>query len=261
MTPRREEIWEWRGQKKGYPVDAGTLGVAIRWQVLGLLGRPHGVVRICGRSAGTRRASSTVAGLSRSNLRVRSSWDRLRKQAVAASTAGAEVRPLVGCENAANAEEHFGVCLFEVGAGVCDLVDLGHGLCGVGRIGAEHGFKKNLLLLDVGFEVDELKAALLKDIVHLPGLLRRQCEPLDDHGVLPPHSRGGDMERAAHAAREAVPITHHVGATAVAWTVVLHHVGAHGHSLVGHALAHVGEASTHGRVGWRLAFDRCCRGR
>jgi hypothetical protein len=35
------EIREWRGQKKGYPVDAGTLGVVIRWQVLGLRRRLH----------------------------------------------------------------------------------------------------------------------------------------------------------------------------------------------------------------------------
>ena len=86
------------------------------------------------------------------------------------------------------------MCLFQVGAGLCDFVDLGHGFRGVERVSAQHGLEEYLLLLDIGFEVDELKTALLEDVVHFFRLLGREGKTLDDHGILPPHAGWHDAE-------------------------------------------------------------------
>ena len=54
---------------------------------------------------------------------------------VTAMLLGLHLGPLVGGEDAAQAEEHLGVGLFEVRAEVGDLRDLGEALGLVGRIG------------------------------------------------------------------------------------------------------------------------------
>ena len=146
---------------------------------------------------------------------------------------------MIGREDGANAEQHFGVPFLQIGAGVGNLVNLRLGFGGVQRIGAEQGLQHHFLLLHVGPEIDELEAALLEDAVHVLDLVGRKREPLHDHGVPPPHSLGADVEAALLAAESAshVAAIRHAGAAEVAGAVarlLLHHSGTH------HSGAHLG---------------------
>jgi hypothetical protein len=112
---------------------------------------------------------------------------------------GAEFGPLIWREDSANAEKHLGVSLLQVGPGLRDFIDLSRGLGGVEGIGVQYRFQQNLLLFKICPQIDELKAALLDDTVHLFDLIRGQGEPLSDYGVLPPNSRGSNVEASTHA--------------------------------------------------------------
>ena len=94
-----------------------------------------------------------------------------------------------------------------------------------------------------------MEAALLEDAVHLFGLLGCEGEPLDDHGVLPPHAGGSHAEFAALAAAEVVAVTHHLRTAEAllhAWLhIALRHAGAH--------------PLTHAGIRRRLALDGCGR--
>src|ERR1035437_5510773 len=237
------------GMKKGYPADAGTLGVSRCGWDLRLV---DGVHEVAGAGCAGSLASSTAtlcAGTAGATLSAGTIlWIEAALAFAACALAVAarsELGPLVRGEGGADAEEHFGVGFLEIGAGLGDLIDLGHGLRGVERIGAEHRLKQNLLLLYVGLEVDELEAALLEDAVHLFGLLGCEGEPLDDHGVLPPHAGGSHAEFAALAAAEVVAVTHHLRTAEAllhAWLhIALRHGGAH--------------PLTHAGIRRRLALD------
>src|ERR1035437_4389330 len=132
------------GMKKGYPADAGTLGVSRCGWDLRLV---DGVHEVAGAGCAGSLASSTAtlcAGTAGATL---SAGTTLSIESALAFAACSELGPLVRGEGGADAEEHFGVGFLEIGAGLGDLIDLGHGLRGVERIGAEHRLKQNLLLL------------------------------------------------------------------------------------------------------------------
>jgi hypothetical protein len=112
---------------------------------------------------------------------------------------GLELRPLVGGEDAADSEEHAGVGFFELGPGAGDVIDLAQDLVGVGRIDGEHGLEQDLLLLDIGFEIDELETALLEDVVHALLLVRGERDLLGDVGILPPDTGRSDAEVGTHS--------------------------------------------------------------
>lgn len=67
-----------------------------------------------------------------------------------------EFGPLLGGEDPADTEEHAGVGLLQVGAILCDGVDLSEDFCLVGLIGTDHGAQKNLVLLQSCLEVNQL---------------------------------------------------------------------------------------------------------
>ena len=146
------------------------------------------------------------------------------------------------------------MCLFQVSAGLSDLVDLSHGFCRVKRIGAEHRLEQDLLLLDVGLEVDELKAALLKDVVHLFRLFGREGKTLDDHGILPPHAGRRDVEVCVHGTSSRRADASTVTEVAGAIVSTLHHATLH--RAVAHTLPHA-RTDLGGRP---LALDGCGRG-
>jgi hypothetical protein len=73
--------------------------------------------------------------------------------------------------------KHLCVRLLKVGARIRDFIDLRRSLGGVERTGTQQRLKQHLLLLNVGMEVNQLKPALLKDVIHPLGLFRRQCQP------------------------------------------------------------------------------------
>jgi len=101
---------------------------------------------------------------------------------------GLQLGPLVGSEDAADMQEHFGVFLFERSAGVGDLVDLSDGLWLVNRIGVEDGFEEKLLFFERGVHVDELHAALQEKVVDLLLLVGGEADAGYELGVLPPHA-------------------------------------------------------------------------
>ena len=128
----------------------------------------------------------------------------------------AELGPLVRREDAADAEKHLGIGLFERGAGVGDLVDLGGSFCLVDGIGVHQGLKEELLLFEGSMQVDELDAALDEDVFHLLLLVRREADAGGDFGVLPPHAEA----LVAHiAVAMVVIVVHHAGA-AGRWTIL-----------------------------------------
>ena len=99
---------------------------------------------------------------------------------------GLELGPLLSGQDAADTEEHFCVGLFEVGAGLGGVVDLGQDFVGVWRVGGEEGLHLDLLLFEVGVEVDELDAGLLEDVFHALLLVCGEAEPGGEGGVCPP---------------------------------------------------------------------------
>jgi hypothetical protein len=181
-------------------MDPGTLLFAIKaW--LGKVDRfdpVTGVVWRWATAAHAAGAATTTAGSVGSRRTILTSG--ASRTAGATELVVAKLGPLVGCENGADAEQHFGVGFLKVGARLGDLVDLRHGFCGVHGISAEQRLKHDLLLFHVGLEVDELKAALLEDVIHFPALVGSESQPLDDHGVLPPHSGWADVEASTHGA-------------------------------------------------------------
>ena len=74
-----------------------------------------------------------------------SAWAFVDHEVPVAVFAGLELGPLIGSQDAADAEEHPGIGLFKLSAGVRNMVDLGEDLVRVGRIGVEHGLKNQLL--------------------------------------------------------------------------------------------------------------------
>ena len=119
--------------------------------------------------------------------------------AAVATLLGLEFGPLVGGKDGADAEEHSGVSLFKLGAGLGGSVDLGEDLVGVGWVGGKHGFELDLLFFDGGLEVDELETALLEDVVHALLLIGCDSQLLNDVWVLPPHSGRTDAKAGVHA--------------------------------------------------------------
>ena len=248
-----------RHKKKGYPACGYPMyGAKTTWIRADRWGRP-GCWCVGGASA-THAASTASAGATVG--RTAGSWTTLRAGS-AARTAGAfaeatvaELGPLVGGEHAANAEQHLGVGLLQVGAGLGDLIDLGRGLGDVQRVRAEHGFQHHLRLFKAGLQVDELEAALLEDVVHLLGLVSGEGEALDDHGVLPPHAFGADVE--AHAA--AFLRTPMETAARAAAEAAMHHLGAAaalGHSALHHSRTALHGWATHAGVGGRSRCRGC----
>ena len=67
---------------------------------------------------------------------------------------GLQLLPLVGGEDLADAEEHAGIGLLKIGAGLGDGVDLGEDLLLVKLVGFEHRAQLDFLFLKGGVEID-----------------------------------------------------------------------------------------------------------
>jgi len=65
-------------------------------------------------------------------------------------------------------------------------VDLLQNPLRVGRIGGEQRLHDDLLLFQIGLQVDQLDAVLLDDVVHAFLLVGGEVERLDDVGLAPP---------------------------------------------------------------------------
>ena len=99
---------------------------------------------------------------------------------------GLQLLPLVRSEHLPDSEEHAGIGFFKVSAGLCDGIDLAEDLRLVELVGFEHGAKENLLFLKRGVQVDQPKAMLLEDIVHLLLLVVGEADLLGDARIVPP---------------------------------------------------------------------------
>lgn len=140
---------------------------------------------------------------------VRSAWATLTAHSAVSVFFSLELSPLICCEHAAQTEQHLRVRLFEAGAAVCDLADLGESFGRVRRIGVQQWLEQYLLLFQSRLDVDEFNAALLEDVVHALLLIWRQSQLSYQIGILPPHAWWNDVKAAAHASA-------HVGISA--WT-------------------------------------------
>ena len=114
---------------------------------------------------------------------------------------GFELLPLFGSEGLADGKEHPCVGLLEIGAGLSNLVDLREDLGFVGLIGGDHRLQEDLLLFQVGIEIDEIEAVLLKDVIHRMFLLVGQAELLRELGVIPPTAEVAVVKGALHGGR------------------------------------------------------------
>jgi len=131
-----------------------------------------------------------------------------------------ELGPLVRGKDGADAEEHLGVRLLEIGARLGELINLSENLVRVWGVGIEHWVEEKLLTLDVRLQVDELETALLENVVHLLLLVGGDADLLDEHGVLPPEAGRRDAEAAVHTAFTAHAGTHLAAAHVAAAVVV-----------------------------------------
>lgn len=113
---------------------------------------------------------------------------------------GLEFGPLVRGENGADAEEHAGMRFFELGAGLSGVVDLREDLIGVRLIGGEHGAHLGLLLFEAGAQVHELRAVLLKDVIHALLLVGGKVQLLDQIRIVPPDAGRAEADFTPRAA-------------------------------------------------------------
>jgi hypothetical protein len=126
-----------------------------------------------------------------------------------------EFGPLVGCEDVANSEEHPGICFFELGAGLSGMVDLREDLVGVGLVCSKEWTHELLLLIEVGVQVHQLRAILLKDIVHSLLLVGGQGKFLDEVSVVPPDTRRPEAE--PHPTTPGATARFHLAGGAARW--------------------------------------------
>jgi hypothetical protein len=121
-----------------------------------------------------------------------------------------ELGPLVGRKHVANTEEHLGVCFFELSTSLGCVVDLGKNFVRIWRIRGEHRLHEDLLLLNVGSQVDQLKAALLQDVIHTLLLVRSEIQFLNQVRIMPPDPRRPDAEAGTHASSPSFTILIHL---------------------------------------------------
>jgi hypothetical protein len=111
-----------------------------------------------------------------------------------------ELGPLIGGEDAAQAEEHPRIRLFEVGAQVGDVRNLREGALLIERAGIQDGLQLDLLFFESGVHLDELETAVEEDLVELLLLVGCDVEVFDNFRLLPPHAMGEDAHALAASA-------------------------------------------------------------
>lgn len=134
---------------------------------------------------------------------------------------GLELLPLFGCKGGADVEEHARIGLLEVGTRLGDFIDLSKDLRLIGLVGGDHGLHEDFLFFEVGVEVDQIEAMLLKDGIHFLLLIAGDVELLGDVGIVPPAAELAVVKDALHGtALEAAMIAAAwaVGAGAGRWT-------------------------------------------
>jgi len=102
----------------------------------------------------------------------------------------AKFLPLVRSEDAADGEGHLRVGLFEASVRSGDAVNGGKDSAFVWIVGLKQGVELELFLLQSSVDVDELHAAILKDLLDLLNLCTAQTDGLDNLGVFPPTTGG-----------------------------------------------------------------------
>ena len=99
-----------------------------------------------------------------------------------------QLLPLLRRQLAANGEQEARIRLFELSAGLGDLVDLGQDLAFVGLVFAHHRLEFEFRLLHRGAKVDELLAMLQERFVHSLALCVGQLQLRYELGIVPPLS-------------------------------------------------------------------------
>ena len=118
-----------------------------------------------------------------------------------------ELLPLIGGQHLPDVEKHVRVGLFELSAGLGDLVDLPEHLRLIGLVGFDHGTHHDLLLLEVGVQIHQLEAVLLENVVHLLFLVIGEVDSLSDFGVIPPAAEVLVVKGVLHRRRPETVLT------------------------------------------------------
>lgn len=111
---------------------------------------------------------------------------------------GLQLLPLIGRENLTDAEEHARIGLLKISAGLGDSIDLAEDFLLVELVGFEHWAEEDFLLLKRSVQIDQLKAILLKDVIHLLLLVVSDADLLRDIGLVPPAAALAAAEGVLH---------------------------------------------------------------
>jgi hypothetical protein len=88
--------------------------------------------------------------------------------------------PLIYGEDAADRQQHHRIRLFQAGAGLGDLIDLGGHLRLHRLVGLHQRLQDRFLFLQVSVQIDELQAMILEDLLDFRDLIVANADSLHE---------------------------------------------------------------------------------